>query len=226
MASQGFQFVTTPSVLMGDKKGTEFALRDSHIEIFLKNEKDARLAELSYVLGSGDFDGKNGLLETKGWMTDRAHLFCSEEELLQQCISSLQFIIKIPKILGFKFQIVLYSSQGDSFGGAQKKNLKGVQLLENALKQAGLEYLIGTDPQLQRAAAIVVRLSDSLGRWWDGPFLRMDDVKALKEGYSLLERSSFGSIERFVALFLELKEGDLSSWILKLNGSKDSELEN
>ncbi len=225
LKSQDFQFVTTPSVLMGDKGGTDLALRDAHTEIFLKTARASRLAEVSYVLGSGDCDAKNGLLETKGWVTDRAHFFCPEEELLQHCISSLQFIIKIPKILGFKFQIVLYSSQGGSFGGTQKKNLKGVQLLEQALQQDGLDYLIGINPQLQRAAAIVVRLSDSLGRWWDGPFLRIDDSKKLKEGYSLLERSSFGSIERFIALFLELKGGDLAS-LLKLNGSKDSELEN
>ncbi|MBS0620150.1 MAG: hypothetical protein JSS61_01655 [Verrucomicrobia bacterium] len=154
-----------------------------------------RLAQIGWVpLEEG---GREGILAPDVATLDRAQIHPSEGNLLQECISSLQFIVKMPKILDFEFEIVLSIS---------RRKGSGVNVLKEALERAGLVYKTEREVQEDVEAMVSVRIADSLGRKWAGPYL------SLLEGGKTLIRSMYGPLERWVALLLERTGGQDAVW--------------
>lgn len=203
---QNFSLISTPASLIGE--GGEDSIRRSHREYFLRCG-DSKVAETSWISSGEIGDPTLGLFSTTAFYADRAHLFCSEEKLLQESISSLHFILKIPKILGFEFEIVLSVSSE----GAQKARSKGMSLFQQTLEQAGVDYTVEKDYRIGTLASIDVRLVDSLGRRWTGPFLSIPEAGMPAGKGCMLTRSAFGSLERLTALLLEKKGGWLPLWL-------------
>ncbi len=202
---QNFSLVATPTSLL---ENGELSLREVHREYFLRNA-EPKVAEVNWISSLEPNDPGLGLFCTPTFFADRAHLFCTEEKLLQECISSLHFILKIPKILGFEFEIVLSISSI----GAQKTRSKEISLFQRALEKANIDYTVEREPQMGMLTSICVRLSDSLGRKWTGPFLGIPEERMpAGKGY-LLTRSAFGSMERMTALLLEKTGGWLPLWL-------------
>jgi len=214
---QNFLLMTTPPCLPGSE-GEEGGLHLflAHRACWQKDNCSTcaryKIAEISYLSNPHSRPLKNGLFDTMGSIFDRAHLFVNDEELFQECISSLQFIIKIPKILGFEFQVILYTGNV----GIQKKDSKGAKgyrLLRDVLKRVGLEHLTVQDPMLGTRSRIQLGMADSLGRWWDGPFMEIDSSEEIKSGFSCITRSAFNSLERLVALCVEKDRGRWPFWL-------------
>ncbi len=212
---QNFQLMTTPACLhVSEDEDPGFHLFLAHRTFWQKSNPggSSKIAEISYFSDLHEKQLKNGLFDSVGWISDRAHLFVKEEELFQECISSLQFIAKIPKILGFEFQVILYTGNV----GIQKKDSKGAKgyrLLQEVLKEARLEHLIIQDPMLEMQSRIQLRMADALGRWWDGPFIGIDGSVDVKSGFTCLMRSAFNSLERLVALCVEKYRGRWPFWL-------------
>lgn len=148
-------------------------------------------------------DPSSGLFSPKTFFGDRIHIFCSDEKLLEECISSLRFILKIPKILGFEFEIVLSVSSVVP----QKTNAKGAALFKQVLEKCGLVYALEKEYREGSSASIDIRFADSLGRRWTGSFLSMPDRVMPSGKGRVLALSAFGSLERICALLLEKKGG-------------------
>ncbi len=103
---QNFNIISTPF---------EEKILNNHLAYFSRFGTP-KIAEMTSIPNEEFYDPSLGLLSPKVFFGDRAHLFCDEEKLLEETISSLRFILKIPKILGFEFEIVLSVSSA----GAQK----------------------------------------------------------------------------------------------------------
>jgi threonyl-tRNA synthetase len=212
MGHQNFELMTTPPHQFAeDEKKPDLSLLASHQRYWEKVGK-GKIAEMSYLTSASNPSLKNGLFESRAGICDRAHAFVSDEELFQECISSLQFIVKIPKILGFEFQIILYTGNVGIQKGASKE-AKNYQLLQSVLKESGLEYLAIRDPGSEYASRIQLQISDGLGRWWDGPFIEIDKNQGIKSGFTCVTLSAFYSLERLVALCLEKYQGLWPFWL-------------
>jgi threonyl-tRNA synthetase len=205
-AKQGVSLVSSPAAFLG--KGDQ-GLMQSHREYFLRFGAP-KVAEIALVTDPQKTDPSLGLFSLKAFFVDRTHLFFPDEKLLEECISSLQFILNIPKILRFEFEIVLsLSSQCP-----QKARAKGMSLFQQALEKAGVAYTLEKEYRAGILASIDVRIPDALGRRWTGPFLRLPEA-AMPEGKgNLLVRSAFGSLERMTALLLEKKGGWLPLFLV------------
>lgn len=197
---QNFERIISPAALV--EPGGEGKVTDLHREYFLRN-KSPKVAEIALVSNLNYSDPLLGLFSPKAYFADLAHLFCPAEKLLEECISSLQFIRKIPKILGFEFEIVLSISSE----GTHKARSRAVALLREALEREGVAYTTQNHFRRGILAGIDVRIADALGRRWNGPFLRIPEVAMPVGRGSMLIRSAFGSLERIVALLLEQKGG-------------------
>ncbi len=213
LSLQGIDQIVTP--LNDQKTPPSLQLTERHVEYFFESNlgKEAKLAELFTVIDPDKGEVQNGLLAPGQWHTERTHLFCSEEKVLQECISSLQFILKLPKILDFEFQILLCHSKD----GVRGRAGKAVEFLSNALKKAGLDSVTEKKYRIGFDAAIEIQIADSLGRWWTISFLGIADASLMKRSEKgdlwLLVCSSFDSFERIIALLLEKREGDLPFWL-------------
>jgi threonyl-tRNA synthetase len=197
---QNFDFISTPVSLI-EEAGERNILR-GHREYFLRFGT-SKIVEMAWILNVDYRDPSDGLFSPKAFFCDRANLFCSDEKLLEECISSLRFILKIPKILGFEFEIVLSVSSE----GSQKAKAKGSALFRQVLESVGFEYTIEKEYRIGTLASIDVRFTDSLGRRWTGPFLSIPDVAMPVGKGRMLTCSVFGSLERMCALLLEKKGG-------------------
>ncbi|MGC2595301.1 MAG: His/Gly/Thr/Pro-type tRNA ligase C-terminal domain-containing protein [Rhabdochlamydiaceae bacterium] len=203
---QNFDLIASPTPFID--KGGEESISHSHREYFLRFGKE-KIAEMA-LISNGDYsDLSLGLFSPKTFFGDRIHRFCSDEKLLEECISSLPFILKIPKILGFKFEIVLSVSSE----GAKRAKAKGALLLRQVLEKTGLDYTLEKEYRVGTLASIDIQIADSLGRRWTGPFLRIPDIAMPIGKGSMVILSAFGSLERMCALLLEKNQGWLPFWL-------------
>lgn len=181
----------------------ESTLEDLHHACFLKTNID-KLAEIAHLPQPLEGAGCEGLFETQSAFSDRLTLFCNEENFLQSCISSLHFILEMPRILGFEFQLILGLS---SAKGTRSKQL--IAVLKDALEKSGLEYAVEKIYSVESEAQIEVRLPDALGRLWKGPYISVPT----QTDTPVLSCSLFGTMERFIALLLERHAGQLPLWL-------------
>jgi threonyl-tRNA synthetase len=140
-------------------------------------------------------------------LIDRAFVFCPKEELQREVISSLQFILRILKILHFKFKFVLSSSRRE-----KQKEKEALSQLEEALKTCGVSYTRGKTSSERSGPAIEVRIEDGMGQEWTGSFIEINcRPKSVKE--EIISLSLFNSLERGIALLLENKGGEIPLWL-------------
>jgi len=203
MSGQNFNLICSSMPHNGNGNGDELLLA------YAKRFQASKVAESSWFSNDEYADSNDGLLSPKSYFDDRALLFCTEEKLLEECISSLRFILKIPKILGFEFEIVLLVSSE----GAHKTKAKKAAILRQALEEAGLNYSVEKQTRPGKYAGIDVRFADSLGRKWTGPALSLPDTRKLTAECPLLAISLLGPLERMCALLLEKDEGWLPFWL-------------
>jgi len=197
---QKFSFITSPAAFIGS--GGEGSLTLAHKEYFFQFGT-ARLAEVALVSTPEKCDPTLGFLAPKAFFADRAHLFCLDEKLLEECISSLQFILTIPKILGFEYETVLTLSSD----GPQKMRARAATLLKEALHSVGVAYTIEKGDCPGSLASVAICFADALGRRWTGPYLSIPAEPMPAGKGSMLIRSTFGSLERITALLLEHRGG-------------------
>ncbi len=192
---QNFQFVTTPRKLSDDPSKE---ILETHLGLF----KEGRFAEITYV--NDEEAGFEGMLNPKGYFYDQEHIFCSEEDLLKETISSLQFILKIFKITGFEYSMVL-CPHGVGRLGSSPLWKKRVQLFKKALETSSLSYVIDVEEPVFGGPRVEIRVKDDVGKPWACSFVKLECVllQDLKLTNALLVRSTFGRFERFMALLLE-----------------------
>ncbi len=180
-------------------------LEQSHLQYFLRTGQ-ARVGEICSL--SSQIAGE-GLYAPARYFADRFLVTCSEENLLHELISCLRFIIKIPKMLGFEFQLAL--SHGPKAKGIQKGPKR--RFLKEALEKMGNHFMIEGNAAGDQAARVEVRLLDHLGRSPEfnsgvddgaGPFLSLQGSVLLNgKPHMVLTGSALGAIERTMALLLE-----------------------
>jgi len=166
-----------------------------------------------------------GLLHSRTYQTSFAHLFCSDEQLLAEMISCLQFIDRTVKVFGFEHQWILYpKAEKNAF--AKNRWPKAVEFLHKALEFCGLTYEIDETSTAWAGPRIEVKLMDSLGRLWSGPQIELDfyhlehtvlagqtKSQYVANSHWGVRWTALGSIERAIALLLEQKEGYLPLWV-------------
>lgn len=185
---QNFQFVSTP--MSEDMTAAHLELRAA-----IAGAQPMRLAECRQSF-------------------DRAHIICSEGGLLEESISSLQFLDKIFKILRFEYQWVL-CTHGPGYNRCHKAWKESIVLLKKALEQCGLEYRVDQCSDSMNGPAVEMRISDAFGKECSGPYLKLDCIHAHQFGLKepLIVRSIFNSLERTIALLLENAEGEVPFWL-------------
>ncbi len=185
---RGFQSVKTPCQ---DRDPTYL---EAHLACL---EPGSSVCELVYSEGVEEGEG---LLGTPIYQTDFFHILPLEKNIHLSCLSCLQFILEIPRILNFEFEIVLYT-------GGQRASKERFEVLSSLLRESELRYSVEKNPQFGQDACIVLYIRDGLGRKWSSSWMRLVSVKrGLFRGAVVIEGSILGRIERLIALVLELRK--------------------
>ncbi len=119
--------------------------------------------------------------------------FVLRKELLQECISSLQFIDKILNMYPFGNHCTWVFSSG-----RKVKMIAESEALLSALEMLKIPFV--REERGEKTVTVEARIQDRLGRGWQVAYLSIDTSD---EDVLVIERSSMGILERWIALWVE-----------------------
>ncbi len=170
----------------------------------------------------------HGLLRVRAFTQDDAHIFCTENQITEECVSVTNLILEIYKDLGFENVILKYSDRPDLRVGDDAVWDKSEAALIKAVEASKLEYSINKGEGAFYGPKIEFVLRDAIGRDWQCGTLQVDlnlpgrlgasyvDKDGSKKIPVMLHRALFGSLERFIGILIENYAGKLPFWISPL----------
>ena len=200
------------------------------VQIFnqgLKSYRDLplKMSEFGKVHRYEPSGALHGLLRVRAFTQDDAHIFCTEEQITQQCLSVTNLILEIYRDLGFENVILKYSDRPKVRVGEDKIWDKSEAALLEAIKASKLEYSISSGEGAFYGPKIDFILRDAIERDWQCGTLQVDlnlpgrlgatfvDKDGSKKVPVMLHRALFGSLERFIGILIEHYAGKLPLWL-------------
>ena len=196
----------------------------------LKSYRDLplRMSEFGKVHRYEPSGALHGLLRVRAFTQDDAHIFCTEDQITNECLSVTNLILEIYKDLGFTNVLLQFSDRPQKRVGDDKIWNKAESALLKAIKQSKLKYEINKGEGAFYGPKIDFVLRDSIGRDWQCGTLQVDlnlpgrlgalfvDKDGSKKVPVMLHRALFGSLERFIGILIENYAGKLPFWITPL----------
>ena len=184
-----------------------------------------RMAEFGKVNRYEASGALMGLMRVREFTQDDAHIFCTPEQMEDECISTMKLIFDIYKDFGFdKIKIYLSTRPEKRIGSDEIWDLCEKSLAQ-ALERHGYEYEINEGEGAFYGPKLEFILRDAIGREWQCGTIQVDmnlpqrfDISYIGEDGEkhqpvMLHRALFGSIERFLGILIEHHAGHLPLWL-------------
>lgn len=192
-------------------------------------ELPIRYAELGTVVRDELSGVLHGMLRTREFTIDDAHIFCTEEQIDDEILGVLRFARKITKTFGFHklgYELSVREPEcKDKYAGCDEDWEKAEHSLNKALETEKLEYKRMEGEAVFYGPKIDIQMYDALGRKWQGPTIQFDFNLPGRFGVTyigkdgnphnviIIHRTVFGSIERFIGALIEHYKGDFPVWL-------------
>ena len=204
-----------------------------HVQVFnqgLKSYRDLplRISEFGKVHRYEPSGALHGLLRVRAFTQDDAHIFCTEEQITEECIIVTNLILDIYKDLGFEDVILKYADRPEVRVGEDEVWDKAEKALLDAVKVSKLEYTVNKGEGAFYGPKIEFVLRDAIGRDWQCGTLQVDlnlpgrldasfvDKDGTKKIPVMLHRALSGSLERFMGILIENYAGKFPFWLAPL----------
>ena len=194
----------------------------------LKSYRDLplRMAEFGKVHRYEPSGALHGLMRVRHFTQDDAHIYCTEQQMEQECIDVVKLVLDIYKDFGFDDVIIKLSTRPENRIGSDEVWDKLEGALSNALDVMGLDYILFPGEGAFYGPKLEFVLRDAIGRDWQCGTLQVDmnlperfDISYVDEDGSrdkrpvMLHRALFGSLERFIGILIEHYEGKFPVWL-------------
>ncbi len=189
-------------------------------------ELPLRLFELGTVYRYERAGTLHGLMRIRGFTQDDSHIYCTEEQLVDEIASLLDFVMSVLRAFGFtEFTANLSTKDPDKYVGSDDIWAKSTEALRLALEKHGLAYEIKEGDAAFYGPKIDIDVRDAIGRTWQLSTIQCDFNHPERFGLEyvgadnarhrpiMLHRALFGSIERFFAILIEHYAGALPTWL-------------
>ena len=186
-----------------------------------------RMAEFGMVNRYEASGSLMGLMRVREFTQDDAHIFCTPEQMEEECITTLKLILNIYKDFGFEDVKIYLSTRPDSIYRIGSDEIWDLceNALSNALTSHGYEFEINEGEGAFYGPKLEFILRDAIGREWQCGTIQVDmnlpqrfDISYIGEDGEkhqpvMLHRALFGSIERFLGILIENHAGKLPLWL-------------
>ena len=184
-----------------------------------------RMAEFGKVNRYEASGSLMGLMRVREFTQDDAHIFCTPEQMEDECITTLKLILDIYKDFGFDTVKIYLSTRPEKRIGSDEIWDLCEKSLANALESHGYEYEINEGEGAFYGPKLEFILRDAIGREWQCGTIQVDmnlpqrfDISYIGEDGEkhqpvMLHRALFGSIERFLGILIENHAGRLPLWL-------------
>lgn len=184
-----------------------------------------KIAEFGKVHRYEPSGALHGLLRVRSFTQDDAHIYCTPEQLTDECLKVNDLILSIYKDFGFEDVHVKLSTRPENRIGSDESWDLSEGALKTALDRAGMDYTIFEGEGAFYGPKLEYVLRDAIGRDWQCGTLQVDynlperfgstyvTQSGEKQAPVMLHRALFGSLERFTGILIENWEGKLPFWL-------------
>jgi threonyl-tRNA synthetase len=169
----------------------------------------------------------HGLMRVRQFCQDDAHLFVTEEQLLDEITACISFAKATYALFGFTDEDIRYelSTRPENRLGDDALWDRAEAILHEALDANGLTYEIGEGGGAFYGPKIDFHFTDSLKRSWQLGTVQVDYLAPERFDLTytgadnadhrpvVLHRALMGSYERFIGILLEHTAGELPFWL-------------
>jgi threonyl-tRNA synthetase len=184
-----------------------------------------RWAELGTVYRFERSGVLHGLLRVRGFTQDDAHIFCRPDQLEDEILRVLDFVIHILRAFGFDRYDIFLSTKPETASGTDEQWGVATAALRKALEARSLAYTVDPGEGVFYGPKIDMKIKDSLDRAWQCSTIQVDfhnparfaleyigeDGKA--HAPAMVHRALLGSLERFFGVLIEHHGGAFPLWL-------------
>lgn len=184
-----------------------------------------KIAEFGKVHRYEPSGALHGLLRVRSFTQDDAHIYCTPEQLEEECLKVNNLILSIYRDFGFEDVRVKLSTRPENRIGSDESWDRSEAALGKALDTAGMDYSIFEGEGAFYGPKLEYVLRDAIGRDWQCGTLQVDFNLPERFGTTyvassgdklppvMLHRALFGSLERFTGILIEHHAGHLPLWL-------------
>jgi len=201
-----------------------------HILIYkqgIKSYRDLplRLGEFGQCHRNEPSGGLHGIMRVRGFTQDDGHIFCSEDQILDECNAFTALLQKVYADFGFTEVLYKVATRPQKRIGADELWDKAEHALMQSLRTSGCDFIIVPGDGAFYGPKIEYTLKDALGRPWQCGTIQVDfslpqrlEAEFVAESGDrrtpvMLHRAILGSLERFIGILIEQHAGALPLWL-------------
>ncbi|MGM9484420.1 threonine--tRNA ligase [Roseateles sp. NT4] len=201
-----------------------------HILIFkhgVKSYRDLplRFGEFGQCHRNEPTGGLHGIMRVRGFTQDDGHIFCTEDQILAECVAYTALLQKVYKDFGFTDIIYKVATRPEARIGSDEVWDKAEHALMESLRASGVDFVMAPGDGAFYGPKIEYTLKDALGRQWQCGTMQVDfsmpgrlgaefvDEDGQHKTPVMLHRAIVGSLERFIGILIEQHSGALPVWL-------------
>ena len=201
-----------------------------HIQVFNSDLRSYRDLPLRY----GEFGSchrnepsgaLHGIMRVRGFVQDDGHIFCTEDQILDECTHYTELLHRVYADFGFTDILYKVATRPASRVGADALWDKAEHALMESLRRSGVAFTISPGDGAFYGPKIEYTLKDALGRHWQCGTMQVDFFMPQRLGAEyvaedntrrhpvMLHRAIVGSLERFIGILIENHAGAFPAWL-------------
>ncbi len=201
-----------------------------HVQIYNANlhsyrELPLRYGEFGFCHRNESSGALHGLLRVRGFVQDDGHIFCTEDQILGECVAYTALLQKVYRDFGFERLLYKVATRPDQRIGSDEIWDKSEAALIESLRQSGVEFEVSPGEGAFYGPKIEYTLKDAIGRPWQCGTMQVDfsmperlGAEYVAEDNSrktpvMLHRAILGALERFIGLLIENYAGAMPPWL-------------
>ena len=201
-----------------------------HVQIYKSDLRSYRELPLRY----GEFGqchrnepsgALHGIMRVRGFTQDDGHVFCTEEQILDECVAFTAQLQAVYRAFGFEQILYKVATRPEKRVGADESWDRAEAALAESLRRAGCEFELSPGEGAFYGPKIEYTLKDAIGRHWQCGTMQVDFNMAGRLGAEyvaedntrrvpvMLHRAIVGSLERFIGILVEHHAGAMPMWL-------------
>jgi threonyl-tRNA synthetase len=188
-------------------------------------ELPIRLSELGAVYRYERSGVLHGLLRTRGFTQDDSHIFCRDDQVVDEMLGVFDFVTALYATVGLQMDRINFSTRPDKYVGTEAEWDRAEASIQEAFDRAGIEYVIDEGAGTFYGPKIDIDIRDAIGRYWQMATIQVDfqtperfgieyiDEKGERTRPVMIHRALYGSVERFVGVLVEHFGGAFPIWL-------------
>ena len=201
-----------------------------HVQIFntgMKSYRDLplRMAEFGSCNRYEPSGALHGIMRVRGFTQDDGHIFCREDQIVEETEKFITFLASVYADLGFNDWTIKLSTRPEKRIGSDESWDYVEKALGDACNAAGHEFELLEGEGAFYGPKLEFTLTDAIGREWQCGTLQVDPnlperldatyvgADGGKHRPVMLHRATLGSFERFIGILIEEHAGKLPFWL-------------